>query len=128
MSTSNPTEKEERIYSIFSADQFDKVIDEISTAPLPTKWYLVVVDGEWKKYTTEAKQLRFGGEISHEEIEKILGPATNGAEVDRVMVERWKFDAFSDDKYDYIFCVDIFFVDNVAVSGLVYWDKITRED
>ena len=124
MSTLNT---KETIYSISSTDQFNKLIDEIGMAPLPEKWYLAVVDGEWKKYTSAAIQLRFFESISYKEIEKkVLGPATTVAKVDPVMVERWKFDVFSDDKFDYIFCVDIFFESNIATTGMMYWDKITR--
>ena len=153
MSISNPTKKEKRIYSIFSAGQLDKLLDEIGTAPLPTKWDLESEDEEWKEYVSELKYLKFEEEISHEEIEKllgparfreeisheeiekvlgpegiekVLGPAARGAGDRQFMLEGWDFDAFSDDKYNYIFCVDISFVGNVAALGIAYWKKTTR--
>ena len=132
MSISNPTEKE--IYSIFSAGQLEKVITELSSAPLPDDWYLYVEDGDWKEYVSESKYLRFEGEISDEEIEEILGPAVNGNGDRQYMIELWEFESHSDDKYDYIFCVSIDFVNDlkkkkwIATTGETYWKKMTRQD
>ena len=102
-------------------------------APLPEKWNLRVKDGEWREYRSAYKQLRFRG-VSHEEIKRILGPAHNGAGDSQFMIEGWEFDSFSDDKYDYIFCVDISFVNDlkkkkwIATTGETYWKKMTRQD
>ena len=128
MATSNPpkTKRGRRIYSIFSAGQLDKLLDEIGTAPLPSKWNLHIKDGDWKEYVSASKQLRFRGEISHEEVVKVLGPAHGGNGDNQFMIEAWEF-GFSDDKYDYIFCIRISFIDNIAVSGIMYWKKCTRE-
>ena len=111
-----------RIYSIFSAGQLDKILD----APLPSKWNLHIKDGEWKEYVSSPKYLRFRG-VSHEEIKKLLGPAMRGAGDNQFMIEGWEF-GFSDDKYNYIFCIRISFIDNIAISGEMYWKKVTRED
>ena len=114
----NPqTSKRRRIYSIFSAGQLDKLLD----APLPSKWNHIK-DGD----VSSPKYLRFRG-VSHEEIKKLLGPAMRGSGDNQYMIEGWEF-GFSDDKYDYIFCIRISFIDNTAISGEMYWKKVTRED
>ena len=127
MAVSN-TKRERRIYSIFSLDQLNKILLELSRASPPEdNWYLHAQDGDWKEYVSASKQLRFREEISREEIERLLGPAAIGTGDNQFEIEEWRFYEFSDVKYDYIFCVSISFIDNIAVSGLVRWRKITRE-
>ena len=126
MAASN-TKKERRIYSIFSLDQFDKILDEMEREPLPDNWYLVAIQGKWKEYASVSTYLQFREEISHEEIEKLLGPSMNGNGDNQFKIEEWEFDEFSDDEYIYRFCVNISFLNNVATSGIIFWRKIKRE-
>ena len=126
MSTMNPP-KRRKIFHIFSLEQLDKILDEIESSPLPDNWYVDAEEGSWKEYVSASKYLRFREKISHEEIEKLLGPATNGNGDKEFMIELWEFDGFSDNEYDYRFYISISFVDDVATTGIVYWKKVTIE-
>ena len=126
MSISNP-KRERRVYTIFSLDRLDKILDGLSRASPPDNWYLHSKDGEWEEYVSPAKQLRFREEVSREEIEKLLGPAAISTGDNQFEIEEWRFYEFSDVKYDYMFCISITFIDNIATTGLVFWKKITRE-